>query len=85
MTTAMTMNTAASAQDTCAAFACAAMNNCMIIILDAALLASIFVLLLDLITGKRTAVHRSYLPPFLKGQRQTDETRGSAVRRSLFF
>ena len=54
MTTAMTMNTAASAQDTCAAFACAAMNNCMI-----ALLASIFVLLLDLITGKRTAVHRS--------------------------
>ena len=58
MTTAMTMNTAASAQDTCAAFACAAMNNCMIIILDAALLASIFVLL-DLITGKRTAVHRS--------------------------
>lgn len=35
------------------------MNNCMIIILDAALLASIFVLLLDLITGKRTAVHRS--------------------------
>lgn len=60
MTTAMTMNTAASAQDTCAAFACAAMNNyCMIIILDAALLASIFVLLLDLITGKRTAVHRS--------------------------
>ena len=56
MTTAMTMNTAASAQDTCAAFACAAMNNCMIIILDAALLASIFVLLLDLITGKRTAV-----------------------------
>ena len=64
MTTAMTMNTAASAQDTCAAFACTAMNNCMIIILDAALLASIFVvllssLLLDLITGKRTAVHRS--------------------------
>ena len=45
MTTAMTMNTAASAQDTCAAFACTAMNNCMIIILDAALLASIFVLL----------------------------------------
>lgn len=41
-------------------FPCAAMNNCMIIILDAALLlASIFVLLLDLITGKRTAVHRS--------------------------
>lgn len=59
MTTAMTVNTAASAQDTCAAFTCAAMNNCMIIILDAALLASIFVLLLDLITGKRTAVHRS--------------------------
>lgn len=59
MTTAMTVNTAASAQDTCAAFAYAAMNNCMIIILDAALLASIFVLLLDLITGKRTAVHRS--------------------------
>ena len=47
MTTAMTMNTAASAQDTCAAFACAAMNNCMIIILDAALLASIFVVLLS--------------------------------------
>lgn len=59
MTTAMTMNTAASAQDACAAFACSAMNNCMIIILGAALLASIFVLLLDLITGKRTAVHRS--------------------------
>ena len=38
---------------------CTAMNNCMIIILDAVLLASIFVLLLDLITGKRTAVHRS--------------------------
>ena len=47
MTTAMTVNTAASAQDTCAAFACAAMNNCMIIILDAALLASIFVVLLS--------------------------------------
>ena len=52
MTTAMTMNTAASAQDTCAAFACAAMNNCMIIILGAALLASIFVLLLDLIVRR---------------------------------
>ena len=53
MTTAMTMNTAASAQDTCAAFACAAMNNCMIIILDAALLASIFVVLLSsLLLGK---------------------------------
>ena len=49
MTTAMTMNTAASAQDTCAAFACAAMNNCMIIILDAALLASIFVAIISII------------------------------------
>lgn len=49
--------TAAAADATC----CAArtFSHNIALILDAALLASIFVLLLDLITGKRTAVHRS--------------------------
>ena len=49
--------TAASADAAC----CAArtFSHNIALILDAALLASIFVLLLDLITGKRTAVHRS--------------------------
>ena len=58
MTRSFAQNMNASAQSACAPSFCAE-NNCMIIILDAALLASIFVLLLDLITGKRTAVHRS--------------------------
>lgn len=49
--------TAAAADAAC----CAArtFSHNIALILDAALLASIFVLLLDLITGKRTAVHRS--------------------------
>lgn len=57
MTRSFAQNMNASAQSACAPSVCAENNS--IIILDAALLASIFVLLLDLITGKRTAVHRS--------------------------
>lgn len=58
MTRSFAQNMNASAQSACAPSFCAE-NNSIMIILDAALLASIFVLLLDLITGKRTAVHRS--------------------------
>ena len=58
MTRSFAQNMNASAQSACAPSVCAE-NNSLMIILDAALLASIFVLLLDLITGKRTAVHRS--------------------------
>ena len=47
------------AQADCAAFSCAAHNSMIILDASLILLASIFVLLLDLITGKRTAVHRS--------------------------
>ena len=54
-------NAAAShfAQAACAAFSCSDMNSMIILDASLILLASIFVLLLDLITGKRTAVHRS--------------------------
>lgn len=58
--TAMYANTAAAAQGTCAASACAAMN-CIILVLDVSLLASIFVLLITLpvFTGDRITVQRS--------------------------
>lgn len=59
MTTAMYANTAAHAQDTCAASACSA-ANCIILILDVSLLLA-SIILLPIFSGMRTTVHRSHL------------------------
>ena len=64
MMNSMLMNTASNAQGRCAVSACPEMNNSLILIMDAIVLASIIILLAVLFAVPSRLQHRNMTSPF---------------------